>query len=260
MVYNFKEYQPKFDTPMRREQELAVSRKIMDLLNKNKYDNLEQFIAKNGNYQDFLKNNNMETVVRHFGNTLKEEDYIKILENLRTLTKSKKEFEQENIKTTDIEDKQFNSFKGENKTYFIDNSGSEKSIEEQMKDLQETQQDFQTSDQKQNTENMFKELERKKETLNLQYLHEINFDLLNNEEKEIYLNADKYQQNIDSVIRIDLKKGVIVDENDNIMKIQKNNGEFSITMEENGIEKNIKIEEKSYQKTLKPSTNTIYSN
>ena len=55
MIYNFKEYIPSFDTPMKRQQEIAISRKIMDLLNKNKYDNLEEFIAKNSNYQNFLK-------------------------------------------------------------------------------------------------------------------------------------------------------------------------------------------------------------
>ena len=185
MVYNFKEYKAVFDTPMKRQQELAIARKIMDLLNKNKYDNLEEFITKNGNYQDFLKHNNMQIVIKHFGNTLKEEDYIKILENLRTLTIEKQKFEKENIKTVNIDDKQFNSFKGQDKTYFIDNSGENKSLEEQMKDLQSTQQKFQTPDQKQNTENMFKELEKKKDTLNLQYLHDINYDLLSNEEKRI---------------------------------------------------------------------------
>ena len=79
MVYNFKEYKPVFDTPMKRQQELVISRKIMDLLNKNKYDDLEEFITKNPNYQDFLKKNDMQTVIKHFGNTLKEEDYIRPL-------------------------------------------------------------------------------------------------------------------------------------------------------------------------------------
>lgn len=259
MIYNFKEYKPTFDTPMKRQQELAISRKIMDLLNKNKYDNLEEFITKNGNYQDFLKKNNMTTVVKHFGNTLIEEDYIKILENLRNLTKSKQDFEEDNIKTTNIDGKQYNSFKGEDKTYFIDNSRTDKSIEDQMKDLQSTEQIFQTTDQRQNTENMFKELERKKEGLNLHYLHQINYELLNNEEKLLFQIANDYQQNIDGVIRIDLKKGIIVDELDNIMKIEKNNGEFSIIKDENGIEKE-EVQEKSYQKTLTPSRNTIYNN
>lgn len=260
MVYNFKEYKPIFDTPMRRQQELAIARKIMDLLNKNKYDDLEKFISKNENYQEFLKKNDMQIVIKHFGNTLKEEDYIKILENLRTLTKTKQDFDKDNIKTTNIDNKQFNSFKGEDKTYFIDNSRSNNSIEEQMKDLQNTQQDFQTTDKKKNTENMFKELERKKESLKLDYLHEIEYELLSNEEKELFQIANDYQQNTDGVIRVDLKKGVIVDELDNIMKIEKNNGEFSITKDENGVEKEVIQKEKSYQKTLTPSRNTIYSN
>ena len=259
MVYNFKEYKPVFDPPMKRQQELVISRKIMDLLNKNKYDDLEKFIAKNSNYQDFLKKNNMSTVIKHFGNTLKEEDYIKILENLRLLTKTKKDFEQENIKTTNFDDKQFNSFKGQEKTYFIDSSGDKKTIEEQMKDLQPTQEQFQTSNQKQNTENLFKKLETKKEGLNLHYLNDINYDSLNNEEKLLFQIAQNYQSGIEGVIRVDLKKGIIVDEIDNIMKIEEVNGEFTITKNENGIEKE-ETTTKTFQKTLTPSRNTIYTN
>ena len=90
MVYNFKEYKAIFDTPMKRSQELAVSRKVMDLLNKNKYDSLEEFISKNTNYQNFLKNNRMENVVKHFGNTLTEEDYTRILE--KSINKNKAGF------------------------------------------------------------------------------------------------------------------------------------------------------------------------
>ena len=260
MLYNFKEYTPKFDTPMKRQQELAIVRKIMDILNNNKYDNLEEFISKNQNYQDFLKKNNMQTVIKHFGNTLKEEDYVIILENLRVLTKTKQDFEKDNIKTTNIDNKQYNSFKGKDKTYFIDNSRSDKSIEEQMNDLQQTQQNFQTSNIKQNTENMFKELERKKETLNLNYLHEINYDLLNNEQKELYQAADNYQQNIDGIIRVDLEKSIIVDEQDNIMNIEKIGNEYKITKEEDGIKKEAEIKKNSHQKVLTASNNTIYSN
>lgn len=260
MIYNSKEYKTIFDTPIKRQQEFVVAKKIMDLLNKNKYDNLEEFISKNNNYQDFLKKNDMENVVKHFGNTLKEEDYIKILENLRILTKTKQDFEKENIKTTNIDDKQYNSFKGQDKTYFIDNSRTNKSIEQQMKDIQTTQQQFQTTDIKQNTENMFKELEIKKEGLNLHYLNEINYESLNNEEKALFLSAYEYQKNNKNIIRIDFKKSIIVDNKDNIIKINKNNNEYSISKEKNTVQKEEKIQGKTYQKTLTPSPNTIYSN
>ena len=77
--------------------------------------------------------------------------------------------------------------------------------------------------------------------------------------KELFQVSDNYQQSLDGVIRVDLKKGIIVDENDDIMKIQKRNGEFAIMKEEDGIEKEA-TQAKSYQKTLTTSKNTIYSN
>ena len=261
MIYDFKEYKPIFDTPMRRKQELVISRKIMDLLNKNKYDDLEKFIVKNRNYQDFLKNNNMQNVIKHFGNTLKEEDYVKILENLRTLTKTKQDFDKDNIKTTKIGNNEYNSLKGEDKTYFIDNSTTNKSIENQMNDIQITEQKFQTSDTKQNTENMFNELEsRKKEGLNLIPLNSFNFNSLNQEQQKIYQSAYIYQQSINDSIRLDINKCVIVDSKDNIVKLEKKDNEYVI-INENNIERNIQNENTFVkQKSLVPSTNTIYSN
>ena len=259
MIYNFKEYKPIFDTPMKKQQELAVARKIIDLLNKNKYDNLEKFIEKNNNYQDFLKKNNMTIVVKHFGNSLKEDDYIKILENLRVLTKTKLDFDKENIQTVNIDDKQFNSFVGKDKSYFIDNSRTDIPIEVQMKNLQNTNPDFQTTNRLQNTENMFKELETKKEGLNLHYLYEINFDSLSSEEKIFYQLANEYQQNTNGIVQIDLTKGIIIDEENKISKIEKNSETYYINNGENDNSKDNSTE-KSHQKTLTPKNNSIHSN
>ena len=246
---------------MMKQQEFAIASKIMDLLNKNKYDDLEKFINKNNNYQDFLKNNNMQNVMKHFGNTIKEEDYVKILENLRVLTKTKQDFDKNNIKTTNIRDNEYNSFKGTDKTYFIDNSNTDKKIEKQMDDLQKTSQIFQTSDTKQNTENMFNELEStKKEGLNLIPLNLINFNSLNLEQQKIYQTAYMYQQSIDDVIRIDINKCVIVDSQENIVKIKKKDEDYIIIgnndIEKNGSNENTYIK----QKSLVPNTTTIYSN
>ena len=262
MVYNCEEYKPLFDTPMKKIQEIAIATAIMKILNKNKYDNLEEFIAKNPNYQDFFKKFSTEPIMLNFRNELKhfkEEDYIKVLENLRLLTKAKKEFEQENIKTTNLDNKQFSSLKGEDKTYIVDTSRDKKDIEEKMRDLQPTQEQFQTADKKQNTENLFKELESRNDGLNLHFLNDINYDTLSNEEKLLFQIAQSYRKDSNGVIRIDLKKGIIVDENDNIMKIEEVNGEFIITKTENGVEKQQQAD-KSPQKRLTASRNTLNSN
>ena len=100
MVYIYKEYTHIFDTPAKMEQESVIVNKIMELLNKNKYDNIYDFINRNQTYQDFLKNNELENVVRHFGNTLNEADFKMIQDAMVKLTEKKRTFEKENIKTS----------------------------------------------------------------------------------------------------------------------------------------------------------------
>lgn len=264
MIYNFKEYKLIFDTPAKKEQEQVVAYKIMDLINKKKYDDLSDFSKRIPTYQQFIKNNDLSNVVKHFGNTLNEEDFKRIINNLDVLTKTKQDFEKENIKTTNIREKQFNSYKGEEKSYFLDNSNTTKSLEEQMKDLQPTSESFQTADMKTNTENMFKELEKnKKEGLNLYYLNEINIDNLNEEEKEKFDIALNYQLESGQIIKFDVKKGVIVDKDDNITLIEKIDDQYVLSNgneNENENVDNKEMDVPSKQLVLKPSKSTIYSN
>ncbi len=259
MVYNFKEYNPVFDTPSKRQQERMVANKIMDLLNKNKYDNLEEFIKRNNSYQDFLKNNSVNIVAMHFGTSLTESDYTNILENLRVLTKQKNSFETKNIKTTNFGNEQYNVFEGDNRTYYIDNSLGDKSIEEQMKELQPTSNFYQTSNKRENTENMFKELANKKETLNLPYLSEINYDLLTEKEKELYKLCRMYQYNKNEQIRVDFQRAIIVNQDNTISKIENKDGRYTIVDETLSKDGNAVSKEKQFQKTLVPKTDTIYS-
>lgn len=254
MEYNYKSDYNKhvFDTPAKKEQEIVIVNKIMDLLNRNTYDNIENFITKNNTYEEFLKNNHLENVVKHFGNTLNDEDYSKILEQMKKITELKQSFNREEIKTTNLNSNEYNSYKGKEKTFFFDNSSSNMSLERQMEELQKTENKFQTIDSTQNTENMMKELEEnKKQSLNLKYLNEIDYTLLNDEEKLLYEIVNKYQQSLPYVVKVDLEKKVIVDENDNIMEIQNNNGEISIISEHSN-EKVHDVPQKTYQKKLIP--------
>ena len=91
------------------------------------------------------------------------------------------------------------------------------------------------------------------------FLNEINFDSFNNEEKLLFQIAQSYRKDSNEVIRIDLKKGIIVDDNDNIMKIEEVNGEFIITKMENNVDKQQQAD-KAPQKRLTASRNTLNSN
>lgn len=267
MKYNYKQdFKHIFDTPAKMEQESVVVSKIMELLNKGKYDNIYDFVSKNPTYQDFLKKHSLENVVRHFGNTLSEEDFKKIQSELVKITEKKKSFEKENLKTTNIGDHQYITYEGTEKTVFLDNTHTKDnmSIERQLEVLQPTQQEFQTTNATQNTDKMIDELEEsKKESFNLQYLKDVNIDNLSERKKQILEVAKHYQLNVSMPIRIDLEREVIVDELNSIMKIEQVNGEFVILGKDNNqkdsIEKTEIKESNSFQKKLVPSPNTLYS-
>lgn len=263
MIYNYKEdYKHIFNTPAKKQQEMCIAQKIIELLNNNKYDSIYEFVTKNQTYQDFLKKNQMENVVKHFGNTLSEEDFKLIQEQIIKITQEKKSSDKKNVKTTHIDGKEYISFDGENKDYFFDNSHSNMTIEREMDELQKAQRNFQTTDAKQNAENIMQEMEKeKKESLNLYYIHEIDVSKLNKDQKEIFDVVVNYQLDNPKPIRVDLDRGILVDSENSISKVEKNNGEFTIISEnEEKTQTEEKNEEKTFQKSLTPSLNTIYSN
>lgn len=261
MIYNYKkDYQHIFDTPARMEQESVIVNKIIDLLNKNKYDNIYDFISKNHTYQDFIKNNNLVTVLKHFGNTLSEEDFIKIQNELVRITELKKSTDKEGLKTTNIDDKQFVTYEGKNKNFYLDNSYSSLSIEREVEEMQKTQSDFQTTDTKKNTQNIMQELENeKKQTLNFKYLHEFNIDNLSKDQKKMFYAISNYQLDNPTPIKVDLERGLIIDSQNNIMHINNNDGVYYITNGNDKENTNEASKKNSFQKTLTPSNNTIYS-
>lgn len=269
MVYNFKkDYQNIFDTPTKRAQEIALVNEIMKLLNNNKFNNIYDLYNKNATYQDFLKNNAFTNVMKHFGNTFTEEDYNRVMDTMIKITEKKNSFDKENIKTTNIGDDQFVSLKINGNTMILDNSNPKDgmSIEREMEEEQKTQKEFQSINGKQNAEKIFEELgESKKQQLNLLTIKDINKNMLNREETELLKAAAEYQLSEAEPIKIDLQRKVIVNESNEIMKIEKEDNKFVIVGESNNqkdtIDNSTNNVEKSYQKTLGPiKTDSIYNN
>lgn len=229
MEYKFKEYVQIMDTPNTRLEEKAIVDKIFSLLNNNKYNSLESFQEENKNLDEFKKNHNLNVVLKHFGEKLTQEDYEKIIQNIKLLTEKKSSFDKEGIKIQNIGDKEFISYNGENKDYYFDNSYNFEDFDKQLEDLQNQNNEFQTPDTKENTELMMEEMEEnKKISLILRYLNEINYEVLSEEQKNLFRFAFEYQQNNKGLIRIDLDEKVIVDDENNIMKINKINDEYEI--------------------------------
>lgn len=229
MEYKFEEYERVIDTPKKKLEERAIVEKIISLLNKNKFKSIDDFCKENSDYVNFKKNNDMENVLKHFGNKLNQNEYDMIIQSLRKMIKNKSTFDTNEIKTTNIDDKQYVSYEGKDENYYLNNSFSNESIEKQMDDIQKQMSSLQTSNPKENTDLIMKEMKKnKKISLILRYLNEINFEILTEEQQDLFKFAFEYQQKNDGLIRIDLDEKVMVDEDDNIMKIDKVDGNFVI--------------------------------
>ena len=231
MVYKFNEYTRVMDTPNKMLEERAIVEKIMSILNMGKeYSSLESFYEQNKTFDEFKKKNNMDIVLKHFGNKLNQEDYEKIIDSLKKLTEQKISFDDENIKTTSIGENEYVSYTGEDENVYLNNSYSNKSIESQMSDIQKEMENLQTSDIKENTKRIINEMKKdKKIELILRYLNEINYEILNQEQQQLFKFAFDYQKNNNGLIRVDLDEKIMVDNDENMMKIEKIDGEYQIT-------------------------------
>lgn len=241
------------NTPTAKAQELLVVMEITNAINSGKYDDFNDFYKRNinsnnkNNYDSFKKNFNLETVIKHFGNTLNEEDFIHIIDRLRELTNSKSKIDTENIKTTKIGENEFNVYKGaDNETIVIKNQEKDKPIEQQLKNLQHTEQEFQTTNEKQNTTEMMNSLNKNiKEETNLKFINDIDTSKLNEEEMKIYVAAIQYQKDKNIIIKVDINNRIIKDPEDNILEISNENGFWYVKEEEKTEQK-----ENTYQKKL----------
>ena len=259
MKYKFNEYEYAMDTPNKRLEEKAIVERIMLILNENKsFNSLDDFLNRNKTIDEFKSNNNMDVVLKHFGNNITQEDYEKIINSFKKLTEQKLSFDKEEIKTSTTEDKEYVTYKGKDENIYLNNSYSNTSIEDQMKDLQKENSDLQTSDIKENTEIIMQEMKKdKKIELTLRYLNEINYEVLNEEQQQLFKFVFDYQKKLNELIRVDLDEKVMVDNDDNIIKIEKIDGEFKIINSDEKYNNSIKSsenqmnEEKSNQLSIK---------
>ena len=243
MHYDLKEFYPEFSlefkTIKKNSAEKAFVKYIFDVLNKKKYKDIDSFYIHNSNFYLFLENYIKEkgrtnSIVKlkanvlsaHFGESLTEDDYQLIIRSIIKLTERKKNFDQENIKTTQVDNKEVTSYTNNNSsTYLINNS--DKKREDQLKEMQPSDESFQTTDPEKNAENMFKDLENKqKQSLNLIPLRDIISDLdkLSEDEKNFVFNIVNNSKDV-SNIQVDLSQRMYVDSKGNVSTIKNVNGE-----------------------------------
>ena len=270
LVYDYKKdylYADKTDikriSPAKYRQKQTVMKNIMELLNKKEYSSIEDFYQNNNNLQDFIKKHLKKTDLATNEPPLNEEDYAKIIENMKTISSRKKSIDANKVQTTKIDKNEYSSMiiDGEHKD--IKNTAN-LSTYERMQALQRESSatQFHTVDPAKNAENLYKEIQSESKEITALPLQEIDFASLNQDEKELYISALEYELSNHTPIKLNLNEGIIKDEKNNTMKIVKDENGTRVLSQEDGNEKeqNIDQQKKAMQKTLTPNMNTIYSN
>lgn len=234
MVYNIREYSTLY-TGNKGSEENAVVAIIMNLLNKKKFDSIDDVLKYNGkDLRTFLKNNNRDVIPFHYGNNLKNSDFEEIIINFKKMVKEKLDFNKDKINTTKFENKQYVEYKGK----VFDNSYTEKNIEEEMKYMQQKNADYQSLDHEKNTDNIMNEMfSEKKREINFETLSEINRENLNEEEQKKYDAALVEQHISGDNKKLSIEDGLTKNEEDHINKIDSDGNSITINDGEESIEK-----------------------
>lgn len=238
MTYNIREYKGSF-TGNKGSEENAIVAIIMNLLNKQKYDSIDDVLNYNGHsLKNFLKNNNRDTIPLHYGQNIKDDDFKLIIQNFKKMVEEKLQFDKESVKTTNFEDKQYIKYGDK----VIDNSHSARSIEEEMKYIQEENADYQSLNQQENTEKIMKEItDYRKHEVEFRDLDSINRDDLNKEDQRKVDTALIEQHISGENKQISLEENLTKNEENELKQFETENNVAKINSEEGSIETSINL-------------------
>lgn len=235
MHYSIKEYKYVFDTPAKRQQELAIVSKIMFLLNNKAFSSLDDFMNKIKSYNMFLDQNKMSIVMKHFGsfgNELKEEDYQRILNQMKMLTLDKKSFSMENVRTANLLDEKYNVYTDKNGETTIMEDASKHNLNTQFERMQQENTKYQSANKDSNTKKMIKDFDKNiKESIKPIPLLSINKEDLTYLQNMVLHAAFDYELDHSEKLSIDFERGIVVDSKGNLYKLIYKNNEICLLNE-----------------------------
>ena len=216
---------------------------LESIMKQNKIDTVEELEKKFKTWDEVrqackYKEHKYANRIGNHGITMNDELYKQIIEILREKEKKAKELQPE-VKTVNVNGKEISTVTdtktGESKVF--NNSYSNNSIEEQMKEVQDNHAQFQ--DLKENNtigvmNYMEDNIKITPETTNSSDIKEEN---LNNEEKELERTVKIFEMDIGHPVKVDFE-GKIIYDNDDIYTIEKRDGEYQVISQETNEKKN----------------------
>ena len=205
---------------------------IQSYMKKNNMNNIEEFLKECPTLKDFeskTRMNNYVNIIRNHGVNINEDIYKEIIEMIKKEELSKKSIQTENIETAIINGHEIATVtdKETGKKITYDNTVSNNSIENQMKNVQNEHQQFQSLNNN-NTLNIMNYMkDNVKITPDTQKSNNINENKLSNEEILINNLIKNFEIQVGHPVDIDLNSKMIYD-NGIVYTIEKRGDNYEI--------------------------------
>lgn len=231
----------------------TIKNKIESFISSGIYADLEEFIKDNPDLQTFQEKTKLNNSLRRiWGYRITDEDYQKLLSELKNELEEKMKIVKDNLTTVQVNGKEITTYQDDNRQIIVDNSYAKKSVEDELPDLQQKYSKFRQNGVD-NTSNMLQFMQEEiKPTPEFDGVSDLDQQSLSQQDAEIAKVAQSYQSTNDNIIQVDFENKLILD-GDNILSIEKRDdgyGVFSPDETETELEKEKQIETISHQKTL----------
>ena len=208
---------------------------------KNKgFKSVEEFIKQNPDMLTFDQNTKLLGIIRSHGYyVLSNEEYLKILEELKLEEQNERKLKTDNIETNIVNGHEIVTYTDEvtNEQTVIDNTVSNRDFKLQMEDVQKEHKQFNNSN-KDNTQNLVNYMEENiKITPNKKTSEDIKIDSQDEEEQKIAMAIKIFEMDIGHPVEVDLNSKIIYD-NGMIYSIEKRGESYEVIQQKSKKEHN----------------------
>lgn len=193
------------------------------------FNSVEEFIKNNPDVATFESNSQLLGIIRTHGYyVLNDEEYKQIIEELKLEEQAKNNLNTDNLTSTMVNGHEIVTYTDENGDEItVDNTVSNRDMQEQMRDVQKEHKQFQTKDHNNTTNLMNYMKDNIKITPDAVASNDIDLSNENEDLKDIALAAKAFESEVGHHVDIDLNSKIIYD-NGIIYSIEKRDGSYKV--------------------------------
>ena len=219
-------------------------------------DTVQELLKQCPNVKEFDSKTKLLGIIRRHGYyIMNEEEYQNIIQAIKAEEDQKRKLDTDSLKKVTVGSKELVTYtdKETGEQITVDNSVSNRDVKEQMQDIQNEHQQFQSLKDNNSLNVMEYMRDKVKITPNTVASNDINMDAVNEEERQIAIVAKAFENQLGHHVDIDLNDKIIYD-NGIVYTIEKRNGEYGVFLQD---EVKAKKEEKNKRHFFKAAAAAI---